>query len=108
MSETVEPLIVVGVDGSNHSKEALRWAVGQAKATGSRVHAVMSWQWNTNPFAVGTAEQAELMSAEEGRGSGWRTPSPRRSAPRRASRSSAASNRAPRPRCWWRPPGRRN
>ncbi|GLX36981.1 universal stress protein [Streptomyces lavendulae] len=66
MSETIEPLIVVGVDGSAHSKEALRWAVGQARATGSRVHAVMSWQWNTNPFAVGTVEQAELVSAEEG------------------------------------------
>ncbi|MCX4626396.1 universal stress protein [Streptomyces sp. NBC_01443] len=55
MSETIEPLIVVGVDGSNHSKEALRWAVAQAKAIGGRVHAVMSWEWNTNPFALGTS-----------------------------------------------------
>ncbi|MEU9026823.1 universal stress protein [Streptomyces sp. NPDC048383] len=65
MSEPVEPLIVVGVDGSNHSKEALRWGVAQAKATGGRVHAVMSWDWNTNPFAVGTAEQADLVHAED-------------------------------------------
>ncbi|MCX4524577.1 universal stress protein [Streptomyces sp. NBC_01551] len=64
MSEPIEPLIVVGVDGSNHSKEALRWAVAQAKAIGGRVHAVMSWDWNTNPFAVGTAAPQELVNAE--------------------------------------------
>ncbi|MFJ6755898.1 MULTISPECIES: universal stress protein [unclassified Streptomyces] len=50
--DTVEPLIVVGVDGSNHSKEALRWAVAQAGMTGGRVHAVMAWEWNRNPFSV--------------------------------------------------------
>ncbi|MEV0410574.1 universal stress protein [Streptomyces sp. NPDC050448] len=33
MSETIEPLIVVGVDGSNHSKEALHWAVASAAGT---------------------------------------------------------------------------
>ncbi len=49
---TIEPLIVVGVDGSNHSKEALRWAVAQAAMTGARVHAVMAWEWNRNPFAI--------------------------------------------------------
>ncbi|MFI5760958.1 universal stress protein [Streptomyces sp. NPDC051563] len=65
MSENTEPLIVVGVDGSNHSKQALRWAVAQAKAIGGRVHAVMSWEWNTNPFAVSASEQAELVHAED-------------------------------------------
>lgn len=54
MSEhTVEPLIVVGVDGSDHSKEALRWGVQQARMTGGRVHAVMAWDWNPHPFAIG-------------------------------------------------------
>ncbi|MEU9799269.1 universal stress protein [Streptomyces sp. NPDC051000] len=65
MSETAEPLIVVGVDGSSHSKEALRWAVAQAKAIGGRVHAVMSWDWNTNPFAVGPTSQEDLVGIEE-------------------------------------------
>ncbi|MER5776355.1 universal stress protein [Streptomyces sp. NPDC002039] len=65
MSETAEPLIVVGVDGSNHSKEALRWAVAQAKAIGGRVHAVMSWDWNTNPFVVGPTSQEDLVGVEE-------------------------------------------
>lgn len=53
MSQATEPLIVVGVDGSNHSKEALRWAVRQATLVGGRVHAVMSWEWSTNPFSLG-------------------------------------------------------
>ncbi|MCX4782586.1 universal stress protein [Streptomyces sp. NBC_01264] len=65
MSQNTEPLIVVGVDGSNHSKQALRWGVGQAKAIGGRVHAVMSWEWNTNPFGVSAAEQTELVHAED-------------------------------------------
>lgn len=53
MSQATEPLIVVGVDGSNHSKEALRWAVRQATLVGGRVRAVMSWEWSTNPFSLG-------------------------------------------------------
>ncbi|MFD3330240.1 universal stress protein [Streptomyces sp. NPDC058701] len=66
MSEPALPLIVVGVDGSKHSKEALRWAVRQAKATDARVHAVMSWEWNTNPFGVAPdVARAELVTAEE-------------------------------------------
>ncbi|MDD9380150.1 universal stress protein [Streptomyces sp. ZAF1911] len=65
MSQNTEPLIVVGVDGSNHSKQALRWGVAQAKAIGGRVHAVMSWEWNTNPFGVSPAEQTELVHAED-------------------------------------------
>ena len=35
--------IVVGVDGSSHSEEALRWALGQARLTGQPVEAVTSW-----------------------------------------------------------------
>ena len=35
--------IVVGVDGSPSSARALRWAVGQSRATGGEVHAVMAW-----------------------------------------------------------------
>ena len=37
--------IVVGVDGSEGSKEALRWAVRQAGLTGSAVEAVIAWQY---------------------------------------------------------------
>ena len=44
--------IVVGVDGSLHSEEALRWALGQARLTGQAVAAVISWDIPVN-FAVG-------------------------------------------------------
>lgn len=36
--------IVVGVDGSDHSKAALRWAVKEAALRGARVRAVHAWQ----------------------------------------------------------------
>lgn len=39
------PRIVVGVDGSPSSLEALRWAVRQAEATGGTVQAVIAWQY---------------------------------------------------------------
>ncbi len=48
-SDTPGP-IVVGVDGSDPSIAALRWACGQATATGQRVVAVAIWQW---PFSLG-------------------------------------------------------
>ena len=35
--------IVVGVDGSKGSLEALAWAVAEAKVRGVRVHAVLAW-----------------------------------------------------------------
>ncbi|MEU8482636.1 MULTISPECIES: universal stress protein [unclassified Streptomyces] len=72
MSQATEPLIVVGVDGSKHSKDALRWAVRQATLVGGRVHAVMSWEWSTNPFSLSgpadgdtAAGGRELLSPEE-------------------------------------------
>ncbi|MFJ5117189.1 universal stress protein [Kitasatospora sp. NPDC088548] len=35
--------IVAGVDGSPSSRQALRWAVGQARLTGAEVEAVLCW-----------------------------------------------------------------
>ncbi|MFF1870508.1 universal stress protein [Streptomyces sp. CB03911] len=37
------PRIVVGVDGSPASEQALRWAVAQARLTGDPVDAVICW-----------------------------------------------------------------
>ena len=45
--------IVVGVDGSEPSKEALRWAIRQAQATESSVEAIMAWELPTS-YAFGT------------------------------------------------------
>ena len=39
--------IVVGVDGSESSKAALRWAIRQAKLTGASVDAVTAWRYPT-------------------------------------------------------------
>lgn len=43
-SETSEPVIVVGVDASPSSLDALRWAADQALLTGSRLHVISCWE----------------------------------------------------------------
>ncbi|WP_043500097.1 universal stress protein [Georgenia sp. SUBG003] len=42
-SEGDRPLIVVGVDGSEASRSALRWAARQAALTGAELRAVQAW-----------------------------------------------------------------
>jgi nucleotide-binding universal stress UspA family protein len=39
-------LIVVGVDGSEGGRRALRWAVAEAAHRGSAVQAVIAWRWD--------------------------------------------------------------
>lgn len=39
-----EKTVVVGVDGSEPSNEALRWAARQAELTGSQLRVVMCWE----------------------------------------------------------------
>ncbi|MEW9509753.1 universal stress protein [Streptomyces bacillaris] len=43
--------IVVGVDGSDPSIKALRWAVRQAELTGDTVEAVNSWEYPATSWA---------------------------------------------------------
>src|SRR5665811_1631812 len=43
-SDITSPLIVVGVDGSAGSREALQWAVAQAELSGAAVQAVTAWR----------------------------------------------------------------
>jgi len=47
MTESVgsQGLIVVGVDGSDCSKDALRWAARQAELTGATVDAIITWRF---------------------------------------------------------------
>ena len=45
MSASHEPLIVVGVDGSPSSIQALKWAIGQAALTGASIEAVTAWHF---------------------------------------------------------------
>ena len=55
-----ERRIVVGVDGSDSSKAALRWAIGQAKLTGATVDALIAWRFPTTygwaPYPVGVPD----------------------------------------------------
>jgi nucleotide-binding universal stress UspA family protein len=48
--------IVVGVDGSESSKHALRWAMRQAELTGASVDAINAWQI---PLYAGVAPMIE-------------------------------------------------
>ncbi len=43
-TQTAGPVIVVGVDGSPSSKDALRWAARYAELTGAPIHALIAWQ----------------------------------------------------------------
>ena len=48
MSSFSEPSggkVVVGVDGSPSSQQALRWAARQARLTGEELHAVSAWDY---------------------------------------------------------------
>ena len=64
--------IIVGVDGSSSSKEALRWAVRQAGLTGAAVEALITWHLpqvtGTGGYAwppVGGPETTELAKLAE-------------------------------------------
>jgi nucleotide-binding universal stress UspA family protein len=62
--QTPQHKIVVGMDGSAGSQQAVRWAVHQAELTGSEVHAVIAWRvphtsgWESAIDAVDWAENA--------------------------------------------------
>jgi len=78
-SSKEQPRIVVGVDGFESSKAALRWAIRQARLTGAVVEAVTAWQipagsgWIPTPdlpdyqgdaFAVLSEELAEVRTVD--------------------------------------------
>ncbi len=66
-----EARIVVGIDGSAGSKEALRWAAQQAKSTGAALEVVIAWHypvcygWAPGPqdFDFGEAAEQALTGA---------------------------------------------
>lgn len=55
--------IVVGVDGSESSKAALRWAIRQASLTGASVDAITAWRY---PAAYGIAPLTDTAIDPEG------------------------------------------
>jgi nucleotide-binding universal stress UspA family protein len=57
--KAVSPRIVAGVDGSDSSASALRWAIRQAGLTGASVDAVIAWHYPdlaSSGMAVGAVE----------------------------------------------------
>lgn len=52
--------IVVGVDGSDASERALRWAAGEARARNGAVRAITAWRWDgSGTFFVAATSPAE-------------------------------------------------
>lgn len=54
---------VVGVDGSDGSRQALRWAVAEAAAGGGAVLAVAAWQWEGDLAATVAADERRHLGA---------------------------------------------
>jgi nucleotide-binding universal stress UspA family protein len=54
------PRIIVGVDGSESSKDALRWALHYSDLTGTPVTAVTTWQYPTDYGFAGVAPDSEV------------------------------------------------
>jgi nucleotide-binding universal stress UspA family protein len=66
------PKIVVGVDGSESSRDALRWAARQAQLTGGRLEVVTTWELPTSfgwippyPSDFNPAEDAQKAADDE-------------------------------------------
>ena len=65
--------IVVGVDGSRESREALRWALAEAALRGTSVRAVRAWQLPVDfaaavpPLVPGAYDRGEVERDEERR-----------------------------------------
>ena len=59
--------IVVGVDGSESSLAALRWAARQAGLTGAPLEIVSAWEWPVSYLGLGTPEPPDYDPADEAR-----------------------------------------
>lgn len=64
MTDTVNPLVVVGVDGSEGSKTALRWAANYARRGGARLLAVGAWQYPAMYYGYTVAIPEADLAAE--------------------------------------------
>jgi nucleotide-binding universal stress UspA family protein len=64
LRRTVTDTVVVGVDGSEGSGEALRWAAGEARARNAKLHAVLAWESPVQVFGAVWAIPSEHDMAE--------------------------------------------
>ncbi|MFB6890549.1 universal stress protein [Kitasatospora sp. NPDC056327] len=65
MVNSANPRIVVGVDGSPASEQALRWAVDYARLVGGSVHAVAAWEYPAFYGWAGASVPAPEFNPEE-------------------------------------------
>jgi nucleotide-binding universal stress UspA family protein len=64
---TTQGRIVVGVDGSQSSLAALRWAMRQAELTGAPLEIVSAWEWPVSYLGWGTPVPPDYDPADEAR-----------------------------------------
>src|SRR5664279_2552801 len=57
--------VVVGVDGSEGSQQALRWAAEYARMSGAPLHAVMAWDLPTNYGMPATYDDIDFTKEAE-------------------------------------------
>jgi nucleotide-binding universal stress UspA family protein len=62
---TANPRIVVGVDGSPASEQALHWAVDYAKAVGGTIDAIAAWEYPAFYGWGGTRVPEDVYNPEE-------------------------------------------
>lgn len=60
-ADTMQP-IVVGIDGSSGSIEALRWAAAEAKLRNAPLRAVLAWEY---PYAYGGLSGVYVIPTEQ-------------------------------------------
>jgi nucleotide-binding universal stress UspA family protein len=64
-SDAGTALVVVGVDGSDCSQDALRFAVEEARMRGASLHIVTAWSVPTNLYASGYAPSVDADTFRE-------------------------------------------
>jgi len=64
MADTVNPLVVVGVDGSEGSQTALRWAADYTRRAEGRLLVMGAWQYPTMYYGYAVAIPEDDLAAE--------------------------------------------
>jgi len=63
MSHGSQPVVVVGVDGSELSRAAVEWAERYARDTGARLRLVTVWEWPVQYGLTPTYDESALATA---------------------------------------------
>ena len=66
-----EPVVVVGIDGSESSKRALRWAVRQAELTRAQFQSQAGRRWSDVLRALSARRLSEVARTSRASGTNW-------------------------------------